>query len=95
MAPYPSVSLKSDVSGRQNRKQVDLSTEKTSVLRKSVINNEEDKESIEEEEVLAVPTIKPNKQKHKKKQPAVKRTNLRKPESNKKEAKVWKDLLSG
>ena len=95
MAPYPSVSLKSDALGPQKRKQVNLFTEKKSVPRKSVVNNEEDKENIEEEEVLAVPTIKPNKQKHKKKQPAVNRTNLRKQESNKKEAKVWKDLLSG
>ena len=94
MLPSPSVSLKSAVSGLSKRKQVTLSTEKKSVNRKSVTNNEKDKENVEEKEVLTVSTIKLTKQKNTKNQPAVNMINLRKPESNKKEENVWKDLLS-
>ena len=64
-------------------------------LRPAIRSLEEDKDNIEEEEALTVPTIKPNKQKRTNKQPAVNVLNLRKRESDKKEANVWKDVLSG
>ena len=93
--PSPSVSLKEAASEVPKRKQVTLSTEKKSVQRKSVVRNEEDEDNIEEEEALAVPEIKPIKQKYTKKQPVASRVGLRKRESGKKEEKVWKCLLPG
>ena len=95
MVHCPSLSLKTSPLGPLKRKQVTLSTEKKSVCSKSVINDERDKVNIEKEDVLTVSTIKPNKQKYAKKQPTVNMINLRKLESNKKEAIFWKDFLSG
>ena len=67
MVPSTLVSLKEAALGPPKRKQVALSTENSYVHKKSIVNDEEEKDHAEKEEALAMPTIKPNKQKHAKK----------------------------